>query len=440
MRSVFLVLRIISTKYGILFIMIRRLYAKTVMVIICLACVLGQGVSNVFALDKTHFTIFVDGIEVVRYLDEDIVPNNHIQYEQIRERGINGSLQEKGQILKRQIEEGKNYKQAIAYCFPKLKGVVSDLIKKEYVPSKESEISFSPNERIMFKISKEKAGKRVDIDELYEKIAKAVIKGEEKVQIKTRKIEPIITLEDNEKLTYRRAVFSTDASSSTSDRKYNVALALSKINGSVIENEQVFSFNETVGKRTEENGYKTAKIIVDGAYVDGVGGGVCQASTTLYNCALLSDLCVEKVVGHSLRPSYVLPSFDAMVNSGGGDLVLKNETGGKVFIKSYFQNGKAVVEIYGKKNEYKIERKSVTTFLGDIPDDEIEEEETDVVEEIGSEKRVSFGQGVTKSEGYLVYYKNGVKVKEKLIRKDSYRKKSGKIIKKVESKKILNRT
>ena len=432
----FFIFCINSTKYGILSLMIKRVATKILVIIICFSVIYFSSVSTAFAQDKTRLVFLVDGKEVLNFCDENFEPNNHIEYEEIRDRGINGSAKDKSDAIKRQLEDGKTFKQAVLYCYPSMNKIVSQVIKNSYLAPKESEITFYPNERISFKITMEKDGKRVEASELYEKIANAVILGKDEVCVNTKEVKPVVTAKDNESLTFRRAIFSTDASNSSIERKHNIALALSKINGSVIEHGESFSFNEKVGKRSEENGFKTAKIIVDGEYVDGVGGGVCQASTTLYNCALLSDLSVSKVSGHSLRPSYVAPSFDAMVNSGSSDLVFKNETGGKVFIKSCFKNGRAVVEIYGKKNEYEIERKSVTTFVGEIPLDEIEEEETDIVEEIGMQKRVSYGQGVTKSEGYLVYYKNGKKTSEKLIRKDSYRKKAGKIIKKVESKKI----
>ena len=416
--------------------MIKRIATKILVIVICLSMLNFLPYDTVFAKDKTRLVFYVDGKEIACFCDEEFLPNNHIEYEEIRDRAINGTTKAKREAVKRRLAVGESFKQAVLYCYPNINKTVLQITSKAYVAPKESEILFYPDAKIMFKISKESDGKRVDVGELYEKIAKALIEGSGEVSIKTKAVRPTVTAGDNEILTYRRAIFSTDVSSSTEERRHNVALALSKINGFVIEQGEKFSFNETVGKRDEKNGFKTAKIIVDGSYVDGVGGGVCQASTTLYNCALLSDLGVQKVSGHSLRPSYVAPSFDAMVNSGSSDLVLKNETGGKVFIKSYLKNGRAVVEIYGKKNEYKIERKSVTTFVGEVPLDEIEKEETDILEEIGTQKRVSYGMGETKSEGYLVYYKNGEKIKEKLIRKDSYRKKAGKIIKKVEREKI----
>lgn len=99
-----------------------------------------------------------------------------------------------------------------------------------------------------------------------------------------------------------------------------------------IANGEEFSFNAAVGERTEERGYSTAKVIENGKFVEGVGGGVCQVSSTVYNCALLSGLTVTERHRHSLAVSYVEPSFDAMVSYSYADLRFYNDTGKSVFI------------------------------------------------------------------------------------------------------------
>lgn len=109
------------------------------------------------------------------------------------------------------------------------------------------------------------------------------------------------------------ACFSTYYGDSKQNRKDNVALACRKIDGTVLYPEDEFSFNDTVGARTMKNGFKSAYIIQNGEFVEGVGGGVCQVSSTLYNCALLCDLAITCVRAHSLPVGYVAPSFDALV-------------------------------------------------------------------------------------------------------------------------------
>ena len=109
--------------------------------------------------------------------------------------------------------------------------------------------------------------------------------------------------------------YQTDYSTSQSGRKANVKLATSFINGTVVEAGEEFSFNQVVGARTIARGFKEGVTIEKGEFVKGVGGGVCQVSTTLYNAVLLAGLKVVSVSPHSLPVSYVPNSMDAMVSS-----------------------------------------------------------------------------------------------------------------------------
>jgi hypothetical protein len=126
-----------------------------------------------------------------------------------------------------------------------------------------------------------------------------------------------------------------------------------------------FSFNKTVGARTEKNGYKVSKIIVGGEFVDGVGGGVCQVSTTLYNAVLLAGLNITECHPHSLPVSYVAPSFDAMVNSGSSDLRFINNTYNPIIIKAFADGTTLKIEIWGEPLLVNYSRQSVVT--GEIP-------------------------------------------------------------------------
>jgi vancomycin resistance protein YoaR len=110
------------------------------------------------------------------------------------------------------------------------------------------------------------------------------------------------------------------------NRGTNIALAVSKINGTVIGPGQVFSFNGVVGPRTEAGGYKTAHTYVANQIVDGIGGGICQVSTTLYNAVLFSDMEVLERSNHTFTVGYVPFGRDAAVSYGGLDLKFRNNT------------------------------------------------------------------------------------------------------------------
>ena len=203
----------------------------------------------------------------------------------------------------------------------------------------------------------------------------------------------------------------------------NIAIAAALIHGVTIQPYGEFSFNATVGRRTADAGFKQAKIIVNGEYVLGVGGGVCQVSTTLYNAALKSGLQATEFHPHSLRVQYVPPSRDAMVSSQS-DLKLFNPHPYAVYLSARAENGAVRVVFYGKNNGERYEL--VSNLLEEIlpPTPVIKQGESDGVlrvEKCGA-----------KSELYLETYKNGVLVSRKRLRTDEYRPIQGIIVKKVD--------
>ena len=218
-----------------------------------------------------------------------------------------------------------------------------------------------------------------------------------------------------------RAEFSTDYSKSTAERKHNIELATKALNNTFIDVNGEFSFNATVGARTEKRGYKSAKIIVNGEFVDGVGGGVCQVSTTLYNAAIRAGLKITEVHAHSLAVSYVKPSCDAMVNSDSADLRFINSTHNPVIIKAAADGNTLTFKIYGEPLKEKYQIKSVIK-------EEILPEFTVITDTAGEypdlfsgEKRViSYGKKGYLSEGYLVKTVNGKTVSSVRIRRDKY--------------------
>lgn len=119
-------------------------------------------------------------------------------------------------------------------------------------------------------------------------------------------------------------------------RVHNVALATSKYDGLLIPPDAVFSFNEHLGDVSEEEGYEKTLIILDGATADGVGGGVCQVSTTLFRAAFWAGLPIVERHAHGYRVGYYEqgepPGFDATIYSPIVDLKLRNDTGAWLLI------------------------------------------------------------------------------------------------------------
>lgn len=118
----------------------------------------------------------------------------------------------------------------------------------------------------------------------------------------------------------------TTGNTNDANRGVNIRLSAAKINGKLLAPGEVFSFNDTVGERTKEAGYKEAHTYVAGKIVDGIGGGICQVSTTLYNAVLLSDLEVVRRSNHQFTVGYVPYGRDAAVSFPDLDFKFKNST------------------------------------------------------------------------------------------------------------------
>ena len=129
-------------------------------------------------------------------------------------------------------------------------------------------------------------------------------------------------------------------------RAHNIELAASRIDGIVLEPKEVFSFNGAAGERTKENGYEEAPVIERGEYALGIGGGVCQVSSTLFAAALEGGMRILESRPHSLPVSYLPPSLDAMVSTWS-DLKFMNAGTHPVRIGARAEGGELTVSFFG---------------------------------------------------------------------------------------------
>ena len=133
------------------------------------------------------------------------------------------------------------------------------------------------------------------------------------------------------------------------DRTTNLSLAAKKINGKVLLPGEIFSYNKTVGERTIAAGYKSAAIYQNGEVVQGLGGGICQISTTLFNAALFANMEIVELHNHQFVPSYVTAGRDATVVYGSKDFKFKNSRKYAIKIECSVSNGIAKFNIWGVK-------------------------------------------------------------------------------------------
>ncbi|MDO4792647.1 MAG: VanW family protein [Filifactor alocis] len=134
-------------------------------------------------------------------------------------------------------------------------------------------------------------------------------------------------------------------SDSSANRKYNIKKAAGVLNGRVIKPGEVFDFNRVIGPADKSSGYRNAKVILDGDFVDGYGGGICQVSSTLFNAALQSGIDVPDRRNHSLKISYLPAGYDAAVSYGHLNLKLKNTYKVPVKIKATANNSTITIDL-----------------------------------------------------------------------------------------------
>ena len=192
------------------------------------------------------------------------------------------------------------------------------------------------------------------------------------------------------------STYSTRYSTRDRDRTTNLQLAASKINGTVLMPGETFSYNQVVGERTIAAGYKEAPIYVEGEVVDGLGGGICQITSTLYNAVLYANLEIVERSNHQFVPSYVKASRDATVVYGSIDFKFKNNRDYPIKLVCSVSGGIAKFDIYGLRtdNEYEVEISSYVT---------------------GSTANSTY------SEAYRILKQNGQVVSTELLSKDVYK-------------------
>lgn len=172
-------------------------------------------------------------------------------------------------------------------------------------------------------------------------------KGPSRIEVPTISIYPKV---DSELLSQIREKqigrYVTYFNPRNKNRTLNIVLAAEAINNHVIFPGETFSFNGVVGKRTVEKGYLPAPIIVKGELSEGVGGGICQVSSTLFNAVDNAGLHILERYSHSKSVPYVPEGRDATVSWYGPDFTFKNDYNQPVLIRTHIYGGRVIVNVY----------------------------------------------------------------------------------------------
>lgn len=339
------------------------------------------------------------------------------------------------QTLKYLAENGANFNVALNLVIKNFDQTIDEIAEEIYTEPQNAFVEFTPNEKQNFNVVAEKQGEELDKEMLMQKLEDGFLNGDDiKIEIPTKKIEPEIKADFFADKLNLQSKFSTSIKNSQSGRRHNVALALKKLNGTIVKPNEIKSFNQIVGPQTESGGYESAIIIINGAFKNGIGGGICQASTTLYNALLLADVEVDEVHKHTLPVKYVEMALDAMVSEGTSDLVFKNTSDNDLYIKSYVKGDDATVEIYGKSLPDGVTVKRSAEFIKSIPHSgdkiivDTNGEYRDKVIYKGEYYRLKYPVDGYEAKAYKEYYKDGKLIDKQEIRHEKYSPQQGIVI------------
>ncbi|KAB7704217.1 hypothetical protein F9802_18145 [Bacillus aerolatus] len=172
-------------------------------------------------------------------------------------------------------------------------------------------------------------------------------RGSSKIEVPKLSIHPKV---DSELLAHIRiqqiGQYVTHFNANNKERSHNIALAVKSINNHVVFPGETFSFNQIVGKRTADKGYLRAPVIVRGELSEGIGGGICQVSSTLYNAVDNAGAQIIERYSHSRNVPYVPPDRDATVSWYGPDFRFKNKYNQPILIQAKTSEGRVSITLY----------------------------------------------------------------------------------------------
>lgn len=231
---------------------------------------------------------------------------------------------------------------AMEYYYPgEVRVIVEQMVRARLRPPVAASL-----DKVTGEIIPHEDGVYFDVDAIVEEVIKAPSGA--KLELRGIPVVPLFRTEHLAQLTRVLGDFSTPLMGSP-DRVHNIRLSLQAINNTIVMPGEVFSFNEVVGERTPERGYRNAPIILGEAVVPGVGGGICQTSTTLYNAVRLAGLEVVERRIHSVAPSYIRHGMDATVAWPHTDFKFRNDSDSPVIIKAEIQKWRVRVWILGRE-------------------------------------------------------------------------------------------
>jgi vancomycin resistance protein YoaR len=199
------------------------------------------------------------------------------------------------------------------------------------------------------RIRPSRPGLAVDGRWVADSVAAAASSSFSRASLRLKQVRADLTTGEAEKLGIRQQIstFTTDMGPSSSNRVHNVQLMANYIDGTIVKPGQSFSFNESVGPRTTERGFREGQMIIGSLLLPAIGGGVCQTATTLFNNAFELGLPIVERHNHSFYISHYPIGRDATVSWGGPDFAFKNDLKTGILIKTRYTSSTLTFSFYG---------------------------------------------------------------------------------------------
>ena len=250
-------------------------------------------------------------------------------------------------------------------------------------------------------------------------VDEAEISGE--ISFNVTVIEPDVTVDSLKEKMFRDrlATYSSKYNEGVYGRSHNVKLASSNINGTILLPGQEFSYNDVVGPRTVARGFKEANVYVGDEVEVGIGGGICQVSSTLFNSVVMSGLTIVTRTSHSLPVSYVPAGRDATVSYGSIDFKFSNPYDMPIKIVASASGGVNTVAIYGTNNNPERKISFETELVKTIPYETKRTEDPSLPE--GTVKVEQEGVNGAVYNTYKVITENGNVLSRTYLTKSNYR-------------------
>ncbi len=310
-------------------------------------------------LEKHISFLYDDKSSKLSYRELGVSVPLHSLVEQALDYGQSGSLLQKIRQRWRLRHRGYNIPFSLQWDKEYIKNKVVLFAPDVNRPARNAALEFRGDQVVL---TPAHTGRRLMVEETVNDLLKLMpLKGDGYVPVATKPVWPQVTTGDLRRkgITGLVAKYTTNFNPYNKPRTKNIRLAAANLDGTEIAPGQVFSFNETVGPRTEERGFQEALIIKNDDFVPGVGGGVCQVSSTLYNAALRANLAVRERRRHSLLITYVPLGMDATVAYGAIDFKFVNNTGRYLIIKTAVGQDSLTIRLFGRPQPVTVDLKSV---------------------------------------------------------------------------------